>query len=889
MKKTVQKIVRAAGFVFMACALTALVSCSDGTSSKKDEEKEEEIEDTTDNTNALCMVGTTWTANKTVDTATEITDFGKGAYLVYATPITSSSSIQMTAHIKFSSITDTATGNGLQNGGIGVVEVSGSEAISTTVGYASEVGVKSSTSGGTLLYSGGQGYTKNGTAAVNTEYVASVKVTSGKWTISYYDAAGKNILWTKNYSWASFYPDTSTVYLAIGGADTSTVTYWNVQVTDLDSDSTNKITALKYNALAGLTLSVDDESVTALTLSSGTTQKVAVSATNKGKACAWTATSSDESILTVSPASGTASDTTLTITTLALGSATVTVTNSVSTALVKTIEVTVADYPNTNSAYTLTSANVYPLPGATNAYTNGAIRLTFDGDITLSDGGFVTIWKYADSSETLVDTINFIDESQVPVTATTINVGTQLARVDGSNLYLTPHFGVLEANTTYYVAIPEGVITTGSEAAKINGVSFTGLSASYDATNGWFFTTGSAPSLSAGTPITVDSSESSTADFRSVQAALSTVANDSSLNVATNTFTINLAAGDYYEFIYYKGKANFKIVGQGDTRADTVIRYVNCNDMNGGTHYRAVFYYGGGSDLWLSNLTIKNLTERKTKYISTVEASSASQAEAIYFANAGDSSTALATGALAVNNCAFYSHQDTIQTTGKNWFYDCYIEGDVDFLWGTAQTALFENCELVSSLDPNRGTTSTQHLIVARTGKKAATAIGKGYVVKGGTLKIDSGVNCYLGRDAGSGDFYDQAAVVDTEIKGDGTLGIDEDKNSSTYGKSILWDISTYLSLTDYEEHVGWKVYGLTKDGSAVDTTYTATDESTTPKKYTKVLSSDTYTAEYTTRAQILDRVYNTSTHAYADDTAAAWDTISVFKLADLVTAFGAE
>jgi pectin methylesterase-like acyl-CoA thioesterase len=39
----------------------------------------------------------------------------------------------------------------------------------------------------------------------------------------------------------------------------------------------------------------------------------------------------------------------------------------------------------------------------------------------------------------------------------------------------------------------------------------------------------------------------------------------------------------------------------------------------------------------------------------------------------------------------FYSFQDTIQINGQAYVSNCYIEGDVDFMWGTGP-CFFENC-----------------------------------------------------------------------------------------------------------------------------------------------------------------------------------------------------
>lgn len=57
---------------------------------------------------------------------------------------------------------------------------------------------------------------------------------------------------------------------------------------------------------------------------------------------------------------------------------------------------------------------------------------------------------------------------------------------------------------------------------------------------------------------------------------------------------------------------------------------------------------------------------------------------------------AVSCGADAVfNNCNFLGCQDTLYVHGgsKQYFYDCYIEGSVDFIFGDA-TALFDECDI---------------------------------------------------------------------------------------------------------------------------------------------------------------------------------------------------
>jgi pectinesterase len=52
---------------------------------------------------------------------------------------------------------------------------------------------------------------------------------------------------------------------------------------------------------------------------------------------------------------------------------------------------------------------------------------------------------------------------------------------------------------------------------------------------------------------------------------------------------------------------------------------------------------------------------------------------------------------VAFNNCRFLGWQDTIfaDSSGRNYFHDCFIEGHVDFIFGKS-TAVFDHCEIRS-------------------------------------------------------------------------------------------------------------------------------------------------------------------------------------------------
>ena len=77
-------------------------------------------------------------------------------------------------------------------------------------------------------------------------------------------------------------------------------------------------------------------------------------------------------------------------------------------------------------------------------------------------------------------------------------------------------------------------------------------------------------------------------------------------------------------------------------------------------------------DFTLENLTVHNLTPH-----------GGTQAEALRVN--GDR--------CILRDCDFLSFQDTLLLTGRVYVTNCYIEGDVDFIWGQG-AAFFENCEI---------------------------------------------------------------------------------------------------------------------------------------------------------------------------------------------------
>lgn len=592
-----------------------------------------------------------------------------------------------------------------------------------------------------------------------------------------------------------------------------------------------------------------------LTLSSTTasvevglsTTVTAVAKAIGGSIASVTAVADDPTVVDVSVTNG-SSDSTITLTGLKGGVANVTVTNTAdsnSVTRTKTIVVSVNAYSNTDDYGTIPASSLYPQAGSTGAYTDGELAITFDSAPTLNSGGSIKIYRYSDGVE--VDSIAFTGETQT-TWSTTINVGTQLVRISGNTLYFTPHFGKLEYNTKYYIAIPTTAIT-----GTFNGYTFVGFSNKKTVAT-WNFTTRSAPSLTASN-VTVDGSQTSTADFRTIQGALSYL--DTAFGPGTTSpvnVTINVAAGTYNEFVYYKGGHNITIAGPaGNNKGDTcIVQYINGNMMNGSTHTRAMFYISN------SNLVLKNITLKNNGVRSVV-----GQAETIYFAN-GTGKT------MAAYNCTFSSRQDTIQTSGRNWFYRCHIEGNVDFIWGTADVALFEDCTLRVINDVNNGSMQSYSIIVARTGVTNVSPVGKGYVLMNSTVAVDNGVTVYFGRNAGGSGFYDQAALINVTFS---ASGYGSDTGLTPVIGTGLWNTATApLGISPYDT-IGWKSSGCSGLNYSSLTTAANTSSS--------IASQAT---EYDTRDHILNRYITISGGAVTGfaDASTIWD------ISALVSDFGA-
>ena len=154
-----------------------------------------------------------------------------------------------------------------------------------------------------------------------------------------------------------------------------------------------------------------------------------------------------------------------------------------------------------------------------------------------------------------------------------------------------------------------------------------------------------------------------TGDFCTIQGAIDQIPPH-----RAETAEIFIRNGVYREMIrVIREKTHVKL--KGEDRKLTLISYANNDRTNPGWIQRSVLGVEG-DDFSIENLTVHNTTPYR-----------GSQSEALYI-NAER---------CTVRHADFYSFQDTVNVSGRVYVDDCYIEGDVDFIWGFG-TVVLENC-----------------------------------------------------------------------------------------------------------------------------------------------------------------------------------------------------
>ena len=389
---------------------------------------------------------------------------------------------------------------------------------------------------------------------------------------------------------------------------------------------------------------------------------------------------------------------------------------------------------------------VYPANAATGLTIDTPLRLTFDRTPTVGVTGRIRIYKASDN--TVADTIDLGAPFQLRT------VGTNPAQlnyfpviVTGTTAAIYPHAGVLAYGQTYYVTVEPGALRDTTNA------SFTGI----NDTTTWRFSTKAAGPAANASAVTVAADGSG--DFSTVQGAIDFVPVNN-----TQRVVITVKKGIYVEQVYV-GSNRPLVTVRGEDRAQSVVTYANNNNINGSTRTRGVFT-NAAADFTLDSLTVFNSTPQ-----------GGSQAEGFV------------TDGLRVfiNRCNLRSRQDTLLcNTGSVFITDTYIEGNTDFIWGTA-SAYFQHCEL----------------------KGLDTAGAEGYYTQVRNPQNQIGfvfVDCVLTGEATAKNFY---------------LGrIDPNTGNFPYSQAVWINCAMGAHILP----VGWQLNNATTSATVQDWEYQSTD-----------------------------------------------------------------
>lgn len=291
-----------------------------------------------------------------------------------------------------------------------------------------------------------------------------------------------------------------------------------------------------------------------------------------------------------------------------------------------------------------------PTHNAVSICTDTPLRLTFNEDVKIGKAGRVQIIRVSDGQ--VVDVLDVADGGHTNLYGTKL-LRYEPFRIQDNTLTIQLRSHVLDFATpsTFAVVIDPGTFKSTA------GEPFGGV-----ASGDWTFTT-RAPLPEGRTRLEV--APDSRGDFCTLQGAVDYIPEDNDA-----PFEIYIRNG-IYGSVARIGPGRNRVRLVGEERRKTILAGGNNDRLNPGPMARP-FVSVDADDVTIENLTLRNTTAYR-----------GSQAEALRMD--GQRCT--------LRGCDFLSYQDTLLLNGRIYVADCYIEGDVDFIWGYG-LVFFQNCEL---------------------------------------------------------------------------------------------------------------------------------------------------------------------------------------------------
>ncbi len=302
---------------------------------------------------------------------------------------------------------------------------------------------------------------------------------------------------------------------------------------------------------------------------------------------------------------------------------------------------------------TMQATGFTPVNFASNVDVDSPLSINFNQAPSVGNTGRLRVYR---EDGTLVDTIDMSAATQSRLNGT-VSFNYRPVIVNGNTAAVYLH-QKLAYNQSYYVTMEPGVVR------DANGAPFVGFETPFL----WNFSTKtSAPA--AGAAMLVVAADGS-GDFATVQGAVDFVPANN-----TKRVVILVKKGTYTEIVYVNSNKPF-ITVRGEDRNLSVIQYANSNAFNPTSTTHRTMFGVDAADFTLENITLRNTTPQ-----------GGSQAEAFRGNN----------NRIVLNKVSLYSFQDTLLLQGQSnqggYVADSYIEGDVDFVWGSG-AVFFKNTEL---------------------------------------------------------------------------------------------------------------------------------------------------------------------------------------------------